>query len=704
LETPEAIDRKYLIYIDILGFEELPRQLARVIHNDEDRIRQNLLSEPLRKVIQELESEGAESLGGVSVITGSDNYILQVSEVQSVFECVGVLARIPMLVPQISFLPLEIAAGPTSIEDPKIKPINRKETIDFLKNDIINPFRRQFEQRHHERVKQTFFVITKEMFQHIEPPDRPYCTKISYANKRFFEVDLSRVLERCKMFDFLKKIGYSGDRWYSRIDEAYVPPFEYDDMASTLEKKRILFITGTPEYGKTFTAVKLMWNYFNEKYEPIWHRGGEELDRRAARSKLENLGAELKPHRIIYFEDPFGKTRYERRENLEREIGTIVETVTHTDDVYVIITSREEIFKQFTSEKVSARDLVEFERKLNIKKPSYDEEKMEQMLVNWASVVGCKWIGNSALRNYLIEEIRTKNYLPTPLSRRDFVLHTVRTIGYDQLSDQLELRSIETSKAFAQEIRNMTPDKVIFLALLYITHDVSTTSGKRVYEAVVEQLKEPGSMSFDMLVDWFKDDKITVRENVLTEEDFLSFSHPSYLEAFRYLRIQDAHPTWINDKIIYTLLTILADEDELDSIAADELTNNFPLFSNVQRESLMVKLASRSSTAERVAELLMRRFKELPLDLRHRLFTQLTLISPTAKLATEILNDRFDDIPKDSRNAVLTDLKVNQHNAEPFAKLVSARYDQIPYDIRTRMISELVKYESASMLIALFVV
>jgi hypothetical protein len=79
--------------------------------------------------------------------------------------------------------------------------------------------------------------------------------------------------------------------------------------------------------------VHLLWDYFNKGYEPLWY----------VRSKFVNLEKYLKPHHVIYLEDPFGKTEYEVTidEEITRNIPSIIETVESIDDAYVIITSRE---------------------------------------------------------------------------------------------------------------------------------------------------------------------------------------------------------------------------------------------------------------------------------------------------------------------------------------------------------------------------
>ncbi len=231
---------------------------------------------------------------------------------------------------------------------------------------------------------------------------------------------MDRVQQRGRVFEFLEKIGYAGSKWYGRIDEVYVPPLEYENIKRTLKEKRIVFITGTREYGKTYTAVRLMWEYYNSGYEPVWIKGGEQTERIEVRKKLENISAELKLGHIIYFEDPFGKTKYERREGLEREIGTIIDTVRHVEEVYVIITSREEVFKEFEKEKISAKELKEFEKKLNVKKPSYGYKKRKEILIKWAEEENCRWLGNKELKELVLEALTDEKSLSTYIHTTPF--------------------------------------------------------------------------------------------------------------------------------------------------------------------------------------------------------------------------------------------------------------------------------------------
>lgn len=70
--------------------------------------------------------------------------------------------------------------------------------------------------------------------------------------------------------DFLSKLGIENNIWYSYIDEAYVYPSEYGEISSHLSSEKVVIITGTKEYGKTYTAIKLLLDYYKKGYEPVY--------------------------------------------------------------------------------------------------------------------------------------------------------------------------------------------------------------------------------------------------------------------------------------------------------------------------------------------------------------------------------------------------------------------------------------------------
>jgi hypothetical protein len=63
---------------------------------------------------------------------------------------------------------------------------------------------------------------------------------------------------------FLARIGAQGIQKYENIDKLFVPPNNYADVKNALQEDKVVFITGTKEYGKTYTAIRLLWEYFGQ--------------------------------------------------------------------------------------------------------------------------------------------------------------------------------------------------------------------------------------------------------------------------------------------------------------------------------------------------------------------------------------------------------------------------------------------------------
>ena len=610
-------EKKYLVYLDILGFE----RLAEIIEQE-----RGIESREVREKFIDVINERVKTIERGGRITGkrygeSDDWLLLTDSLENVFE--SILDILDHHTPYKGFekIPVEIAIGTGEYDkwarfDGK-ELIIEKSTIKFIKTKIIGYYHDWYKQKHNNKSpKSTFIVLTEQAYNELEPLDRKICQKIEYKYKKddgkeevitFFVAGVGKVQQRGRVFEFLEKIGYAGNKWYGRIDEVYVPPLEYEDMASTLKEKRIVFITGTPEYGKTYTAVRLMWDYYNCGYEPGWIKGGEPAERIEVRKRLENIRAELKPGHIIYFEDPFGKTKYERREGLEREIGTIVDTVKQVEDAYVIITSREEVFKEFEEEKISGEELKDFEKKLNIKKPSYDYEKRKEILLKWAEEENCKWLGNQKSKELVLNSIKIEKILPTLLSIKDFAVATFDIEEESELSEKIKEKSKESAKAFAKEIKNMSDDKILFLSFPFISGHFKVEFVRSSYQELVKELNFRKAWNFDTVLNWFKDDKINIKGK------YIEFSHSSYSEAFKSLLVEDD----ITKDVFITVLHKLSVMDSAAVHVAWAVRNNFDTLPEKSRNELLLKLAEKTKCSGAVIMAVADNFDKLPKDVKN---------------------------------------------------------------------------------------
>jgi len=605
----------------MLGF----KKLAEVISNQkgiESRLVRNHFVDVINDRIGKIEEK---SYITEMKYSESDDWLLVADSLDKTFKIIFEILDHNTGYEDYEKIPMELAVG-TAEYDKWAKLggrnlITEDETINFLKTNIISYYHKWYKDINKQSPMSTFIIFTELAYQELEPLDKKICNKIEYEQNKFFVADVDKIIQRGELSEFLKKIGHADNKLYERIDDVYIPPIEYEEIRRTLNETRIVLITGTQEYGKTYTAVRLMWEYFKQGYEPKWFRGGEKDDRKTVREKLENIKAELKPGHIIYFEDPFGKTQYEKRESLEREIGTILDMVIHIKDVYVIITSREEVFKEFEKEKLSAKDLKAFENKLNIKKPSYDYDKRAAILCKWAENENCKWFGNRKLKELVLESLKDKEILPTPLSIKNFVNATIDIEKVDELREKIEEKSEETEKAFAEEIKNMSGDKILFLSFLFISDLIDSGFVKREYQEITEQLGLNNAWEFDRVLKWFKDDKIGIINRY--GKKYLSFSHPSYSKSLEYLLIEDGFITNINEMFFSKLLIKLSEKDAVAGAVARAVADHFDRLPEGVR-NLLFTLSEKDAAARAVAMAIADHFDKLPEDVRNKLLIKLS--------------------------------------------------------------------------------
>ena len=655
----------YLVYVDILGFEKLAEELAKKSGFDEDTIRERFLTNPFREKIKEINKENVEVSKGISEIEGSkgsDNYILFVDTLDRALEIIGNISAIRIPHKDYGYVPVEAALGMKEFDDGiNIKDqINRKKTIQFLNEDIINPYRKIYEKEHNgESIKKTFILLTEDIFNEFEGFDRKSCEEISYAKKHFYYLPNSIIERKLKISDFLNKIRQSrSDYSGALIDRIFVPPDEYDEIKESLKKDRIIFITGTVGYGKTYTAIRLLWEW-DGGCTPKWISGKEEEDRKNVRERLANIDAELEPNHIIYFEDPFGKTKYERRDDLKERINHIKNSVKNKEDVYVIITSRKDVFEEFEKECYSIEEIREFEKELNILKPSYSCEKRKQILEEWAEEKGCKWLNDANLKSMVFESLEEERNLPTPLSIHDFVEATIKITAEKELRQKIDAYSREVEKAFADEIKGLYDsgrrDRVLFLSFVFVSGKLKLDFIKQEYE----KLKGDNFEDFERILD--EEYRVKIGTS-WSQEKILRFSHPSYSKALTHIL---EHPGC--RKIFCNVLKELADKDpSVRGDIAESTASNFDKFPELAHK-LLIELSEdeKAQVRWRVAHAVANNFDKFP----------------DPELAEELLNKLSEDEYSEVRWNV--------------ASAVGDNFNKIPEKVSKKLLKELSEDEDA---------
>lgn len=679
-----ATNKKYLIWLDILGFDGLAKGIAEETGVSARKVRDDFINTITSRI--DIAKNKKEIVG---VNYGErDDWIIVTDSSDATFRVISEILDHNTQYANHERIPLEIAIGTgeydkwACLDDKKL--VTEESTLVFLKTNIVSYYHGYLKRHAGKLQTSTFIVLTESAYRELNPLDKAMCQRVrrkaetDHGKQKtviFFAIDVDAVKQRGKMFEFLEKIGRPSSRLYDRIDSLYVPPNGYRAISKALKINKIVFITGTAEYGKTYTAIRLLWEYFCRGYDPLWISGEEPQERIDVRKRLEEIEREISSHQIIYFEDPFGKIRYENRDSLRREIGTIIEYICKAKDAYVIVTSREEVFKQFEKERLSLIEVKRFEKKLNLKKPSYGYTKRATILLKWAAYKDCRWMKHSELKTFVLEEMRNFSILPTPLSIKDFVYSTVDTEERTSLVEKIREKSKEATKSFSEEIENMLPDKILFLSFPFIAR-FSLDFVRNWHNKLIRILNLERPSDFEQVLNWFKDDKIVITKGMIT------FSHPSYQEAFGHLLTKNEHTPSLFREIFIGVLFELASDDDAANEIAWALKDIVDVLDEDVRRTLFTKLAEKKDTARALASVISTRFESIPRDVRSKLLLSLANEEKAAKDIAWAVANNFERIPQSTRKLLLCRLVKKSPAIEAIASAVLCHFSEIPDSIR----------------------
>jgi predicted amidohydrolase len=421
------------------------------------------------------------------------------------------------------------------------------------------------------------------------------------------------------------------DKRYSQIRDFFVPSIEFPHMLEILEQSRILFIVGDPGLGKTYTAIYLLWLYFERGYQPIWFGGLEREDRLKQRTILENF--QPKNAQVIYFEDPFGRTRFENRDSIRRVFVPLTERLTDLD-ARVIITCRREIFEQFTTEVVPALALERFTQDMNVVKPSYPTSNLNQILERHAT--GSAWFRDQTLRD-LVKKQLTSGRIWSPLAIRDFVFSSESVQTGQELLARLKTREGEETSLFAEEIQAVTLNAKLTLGLVLLFGRRSVADLCAWYNGI-GAFVDP-TQTWSGTSPFFA--QIRAQLGFRIEQygplhgGMLRFLHPRYEEAFVIVAERDP---LTSDILISTIKYVARLDFQHTARIAGRVAERYPNLGRKLLNALLPVLENSrrlSNCIDMLQEFFATYIKENNEDILHTLRTELPAIIP-------LINKEFD--------------------------------------------------------------
>lgn len=152
-----------------------------------------------------------------------------------------------------------------------------------------------------------------------------------------------------------------------KLKKVYVEPSGFNEYLDTLERERLLFLTGPPHVGKTATGLMLL-ERLREAGLVQRVRSGRNLTELRVYGHLTGAG--------ILLDDPFGGSSFSERELAEnpselQRIGA---------DNYLVVTSREDVFAA-AREGSKLREFVREETPLRMGEDSYSHAQLQDVLM-----------------------------------------------------------------------------------------------------------------------------------------------------------------------------------------------------------------------------------------------------------------------------------------------------------------------------------
>ncbi|MDO9097104.1 MAG: hypothetical protein Q7U60_03150, partial [Candidatus Methanoperedens sp.] len=588
--------KHFLIYIDSLGYEKKAKEEAKNTGRPVEDIRESYI-DSIERRLKELKKR--EIIKNYKKSECGDDFVVFTDSIWNAFKSIGEVLK--------AKLPLAIGIGFLKVDDLYL--IERSdETISNLKTYIIPKYKKFYEGEHGEHsLTQTFILFTPEAYEQLDSKRK--CSK-PYPDAEFYFIEQKEYERELNILEFLEKIG-SQRAEYREIEELYVAPENYDKIKSALEEHNIVFIIGDAEMGKTYTAIRFLWEYFNEGYEPVYIPEERRIEQwELIRHKTDFDG------KAIYLEDPWGKIEFEKLESLFKDIGTFI-TEVKRKRCKIIVTSREKVFKEFEKRKETEEDLRIYATQLKINL-AYSKENLADMLKKYITVFEPAWSNNEELTRVAFEAIEKK--LRTPMSIRNFVVYSKDIKNTKDLEIGIEKVAKETKKTFSSEIKEMFKneefDKVVFLSFPYIY--LEPAIAKSCYEEILKDIgcNLINARTYDELIEVFNNE-------VEVSGYALRYIHPSYWDAFASALMDNSEPNNISKKIFSRVLWKLSEKNEAAGTVVRAIVHNFDKLPEDVR-NLLLELSEIDKAAYSVAFVLFESFNKISEDLRNELLLKLS--------------------------------------------------------------------------------
>ncbi|MFN3527540.1 MAG: hypothetical protein ACK4YO_00340, partial [Candidatus Altarchaeaceae archaeon] len=638
------MDRKFFIYTEIFEIENLANEIAKDTKFLEEWIKENILLKSFMDGLDKIERNF-----NVRGLKDKNKALFVIDNLEDVFGIINEILNIELPIQNPNYkLSYKIAIESRDIEKEKVE---EGEIFKILKDiaDLYEKYKRE----RNEKIE-TFICITDEFSMQLDYYDNQKCREIYYDGKKIKILPIEIIKNNLKIFEFLKKIGKSWNEYLCSIDKIFVPPDNYDEIKEKLEKERIVIIYGEKGYGKTYTSIRLLFEYYNKGHILKFHL--IETNNNGLMEKIINV-KEIKksfsPGHISLFEASLYNIEEEQKELLNKNINFLHNLLKDINDIFVII-SLDVSLENFNKEEFSGIPTIQI---------TYNDEKKKEIFEKWALMKNWKF-ENEEIKNFIFENIKNL----TPLGIHDFIDATKNLKSKEELKEKIQIYS-DPSNAFANEIINKCKlgftDEIVFLSYMFVSQSF------RIH--FVKRMCKKFNLNFENIIK--NENKIT--SEIFLGKKILKFSHPSYYDSINYLidnenfmkifcnvlkqlaktryaayaviKIVKEKFDKIPEDVIKEMLLELSKNEDLIYDIVDIIIENFEILGKYAELKNLLLEYSKNKYAGYVGKIIVKNFEKMPIEIKEILFKISENEYIAGDIATEIAA-RFESLPEDVRN------------------------------------------------------
>lgn len=250
------------------------------------------------------------------------------------------------------------------------------------------------------------------------------------------------------------------------------------------------------------------------------------------------------------------------------------------------------------------------------------------------------------------------------------------------LESRIQIPDEKISIAFKKEVFDMDSDQKLFISILYISNYYDLDFFKESYNDLVEKLDLLNAREFEIVFNFFLEDKIKVTKNRA------EFSNLLYYQALDTILSEKSDFKKIFEKVIL----FFSEDEELVNDVVWLVVENYDNLSYEVR-NLLFKISNKDyltfeNPIKEIAWALLDNYDNLPKELKNLLFS-LSKKKNTARGVASALAYYFEKLEEDVRNDLLLSLSKELY-ASPFIyRILKNNINDISADVRKKLILNL---------------